>query len=102
MPKRKAQTELNGVNGHSNGAPKKEEMKGLGGTTDLPPADTSHTAQNAWSGPGPAAFDFRSQEPPNSPSLYSQANTDIFSSRRCSNNTYTFDARRDPKHNIVR
>jgi hypothetical protein len=37
-----------------------EETKGLNGTTDLPPADEHHTKVNAWSAPGPAAFDFRS------------------------------------------
>ncbi|KAH6670590.1 pyridoxal phosphate-dependent transferase [Halenospora varia] len=46
MPKRKA--------------PKGEDLNNLGGATDLPPANGNHTKQNAWSGPGPAAFDFRS------------------------------------------
>ncbi|TVY86615.1 Aldolase [Lachnellula willkommii] len=40
--------------------PKVEDTEGLNGTTDLPPADEHHTKQNAWSAPGPAAFDFRS------------------------------------------
>ncbi|KUJ08557.1 uncharacterized protein LY89DRAFT_629746 [Mollisia scopiformis] len=43
----------NGINGH-------KDLEGLGGTTDLPPADGPHKQQNAWSTPGPAAFDFRS------------------------------------------
>lgn len=43
----------NGINGH-------KDLDGLGGTTDLPPADGPHKQQNAWSSPGPAAFDFRS------------------------------------------
>lgn len=63
MAKRKAETELNGSKGHVNGAAKEvhgKDMKGLGGTTDLPPTDEVHTKHNAWSGPGPAAFDFRS------------------------------------------
>lgn len=39
-----------------------EEMKGLGGNEDMPHAkDGDGTKEfNAWSGPGPAAFDFRS------------------------------------------
>ncbi|TVY29750.1 Aldolase [Lachnellula hyalina] len=40
--------------------PKVEDTQGLNGTTDLPPTDEHHTKQNAWSAPGPAAFDFRS------------------------------------------
>jgi hypothetical protein len=65
MAKRKAENELNDSNGYENGnvssqAIKGEEMKGLGGTTDLPSTDEPHTKHNAWSGPGPAAFDFRS------------------------------------------
>ncbi|CZR53875.1 probable threonine aldolase [Phialocephala subalpina] len=43
----------NGINGQKG-------INGLGGTTDLPPADGPQKQQNAWSGPGPAAFDFRS------------------------------------------
>lgn len=43
----------NGINGQ-------KELNGLGGTTDLPPTDGPHKQQNAWSSPGPAAFDFRS------------------------------------------
>lgn len=70
MPKRRAETELNGSNGHGNGNRATRELngdalKGLGGTTDLPPTDEVHTKQNAWSGPGPAAFDFRSVFPIN-------------------------------------
>lgn len=37
-----------------------DEMKGLGGTTDLSPTPEPHHEINAWSGPGQAAFDFRS------------------------------------------
>lgn len=37
-----------------------DDLKGLNGATDLEPADGPHSTQNAWSGPGPAAFDFRS------------------------------------------
>ena len=44
MPKRKAQ----------------DQLKGLNGTTDIAPVDGPHSQQNAWSTPGPAAFDFRS------------------------------------------
>lgn len=47
----------------SNMPPKRKaevETEGLNGTTDLPPADEHHKKVNAWSGPGPAAFDFRS------------------------------------------
>jgi hypothetical protein len=65
MPKRKAEKALNGSNGHSNDNGTKEavngsDMKGLGGTTDLPPVDATQKKQSAWSGPGQAAFDFRS------------------------------------------
>lgn len=38
----------------------KEDLAGLGGTTDLQVRNGTHTKLNAWSGPGPAAFDFRS------------------------------------------
>ncbi|KAF8864391.1 hypothetical protein BDZ45DRAFT_614032 [Acephala macrosclerotiorum] len=48
-----ADSAQNGINGQ-------KELNGLGGTTDLPPADGPHKQQNAWSAPGPAAFDFRS------------------------------------------
>jgi hypothetical protein len=37
-----------------------ENVKGLNSATNSPPADGPHTKINAWSGPGPAAFDFRS------------------------------------------
>ncbi|EPE31495.1 PLP-dependent transferase [Glarea lozoyensis ATCC 20868] len=37
-----------------------EETKGLSGTSDLAPTQEQHKRINAWSGPGPAAFDFRS------------------------------------------
>ena len=37
-----------------------DDLKGLNGTTDLEPADGPLSKLNAWSGPGPAAFDFRS------------------------------------------
>lgn len=37
-----------------------DDLKGLGGTTDLPPTSAPHHEINAWSGPGQAAFDFRS------------------------------------------
>jgi hypothetical protein len=37
-----------------------EKTEGLSGTSDLPPAEEQHKKINAWSGPGPAAFDFRS------------------------------------------
>ncbi len=37
-----------------------EELRGLGGATDLLATSRHHEEQNAWSGPGPAAFDFRS------------------------------------------
>ena len=63
MAERKAETALNDSKGHVNGAAKEihgEDVKGLGGTTDLPPTDEAPTKLNAWSGPGPAAFDFRS------------------------------------------
>jgi hypothetical protein len=52
-----------------------EETKGLSGTSDLAPAEENHKKINAWSGPGPAAFDFRSMFQnlllsfPDSPSL---------------------------------
>ena len=70
MLKRKAGSELDSSNGHTNGkgATQQLNMKGLDGTTDLPPMDEIHAKQNAWSGPGPAAFDFRSTS---LPSLYS-------------------------------
>jgi hypothetical protein len=35
-------------------------LNGLNGTTGLSPAEASQKQINAWSGPGPAAFDFRS------------------------------------------
>jgi len=38
-----------------------EDLKGLNGTIGLPPADGPHKKINAWSAPGPAAFDFRSK-----------------------------------------
>jgi threonine aldolase len=47
----------------------KEDLIGLGGNEDLPARNGTHTKQNAWSGPGPAAFDFRST----SPTLFSMA-----------------------------
>lgn len=53
MTSEQPQQAQNGVNSH-------KDLNGLGGTTDLPPAAGPHTQQNAWSGPGPAAFDFRS------------------------------------------
>jgi len=31
--------------------------------TDVAATNGNHTQQNAWSGPGPAAFDFRSTSP---------------------------------------
>ncbi|KAJ8070877.1 hypothetical protein OCU04_001237 [Sclerotinia nivalis] len=37
-----------------------DDLKGLGGTTDLSPTPEPHHEINAWSGPGQAAFDFRS------------------------------------------
>jgi hypothetical protein len=37
-----------------------ENVEGLNGATNGPPAAGPHTKINAWSGPGPAAFDFRS------------------------------------------
>ncbi|PQE04349.1 Threonine aldolase protein [Rutstroemia sp. NJR-2017a BBW] len=36
------------------------DLQGLGGTEDLSPTPEPHHKINAWSGPGPAAFDFRS------------------------------------------
>lgn len=45
-----------------------DEMVGLGGTTDLPTRNGNHEMpQTAWSGPGPAAFDFRSTSPTTPP-----------------------------------
>ena len=41
----------------------KEGLEGLNGTTGLPPAEESQIKVNAWSAPGPAAFDFRSGFP---------------------------------------
>lgn len=38
-----------------------KDLDGLNGTTGTPPAPRPHHEQNAWSGPGPAAFDFRSK-----------------------------------------
>jgi hypothetical protein len=38
-----------------------KEMNGLNGLTGLGPAEGEHNKQNAWAGPGPAAFDFRSE-----------------------------------------
>lgn len=46
-----------------------EETKGLSGTSDLGPTKEQHKKINAWSGPGPAAFDFRSM--PNETFLHS-------------------------------
>jgi hypothetical protein len=37
-----------------------ENVEGLNGAINGPPAAAPHTKINAWSGPGPAAFDFRS------------------------------------------
>jgi threonine aldolase len=38
-----------------------KEMNGLNGPTGLEPAEGERKKQNAWAGPGPAAFDFRSE-----------------------------------------
>jgi hypothetical protein len=40
---------------------KSEDLKGLNGTIGIEPAQGQHTLQSAWAGPGPAAFDFRSE-----------------------------------------
>lgn len=40
--------------------PVQEKVEGLNGTASVPAADGQHIKINAWSGPGPAAFDFRS------------------------------------------
>jgi hypothetical protein len=37
-----------------------ENVEGLNGTANFPPAGGQYVEINAWSGPGPAAFDFRS------------------------------------------
>jgi hypothetical protein len=42
---------------------KSEELGGSNGTTDIEPAHGQHRELNAWSTPGPAAFDFRSIPP---------------------------------------
>lgn len=41
----------------------KEGSEGLNSTTGLPPAEESQKKVNAWTAPGPAAFDFRSELP---------------------------------------
>ena len=38
-----------------------EDLRGLNGTTGIAPTNEPHRKENAWSGPGPAAFDFRSK-----------------------------------------
>jgi threonine aldolase len=40
-----------------------EDMKGLNGTTGIEATSGEHKERNAWAGPGPAAFDFRSEYP---------------------------------------
>ncbi|RDL38369.1 PLP-dependent transferase [Venustampulla echinocandica] len=37
-----------------------DDLKGLNGASGLVPTDEPHKKRNAWSAPGPAAFDFRS------------------------------------------
>jgi len=74
-----------------------EELKGLGGTTGLLATSIHHEKQNAWSGPGPAAFDFRSMS-----SLFfklsCEAQKMLMYPRRCSDNPNSVHARRHPEY----
>ena len=40
-----------------------DDVNSLNGATSLPPINGARPLQNAWSGAGPAAFDFRSEFP---------------------------------------
>ncbi|KAM3074862.1 hypothetical protein ACMFMG_008275 [Clarireedia jacksonii] len=64
-PYHQLRTQLNSsTRAYSKMADRKEintnDLQGLGGTEDISATSEPHQKINAWSGPGPAAFDFRS------------------------------------------
>ncbi|KAA8573816.1 hypothetical protein EYC84_005372 [Monilinia fructicola] len=65
-----------------------DDLKGLGGTTDLSPTPEPHREINAWSGPGQAAFDFRSDvvTTPTKSMLTAIQNTTLFDDKSPSMN----------------
>jgi len=78
----------------------KEDLTAPGTTTDLQAMDSGHAKQTAWSGPGPAAFDFRSK----SFLLLVRARQRMYAntSRRCGNHPHPLHARCDSEYNPSR
>lgn len=76
-----------------------DDLVGLGGTTDLPTRNGNHEMpQTAWSGPGPAAFDFRST-PHQAPSSKRQR---LMQTRRCSDDPHAIYAGSRAEHHSPR
>jgi hypothetical protein len=79
-----------------------ENVAVVNGATKNPPAAGTYTKINVWSGPGPAAFDFRSMFFSIFGFSLLQDKLILTFSRRCSDYPNPLHARRDPKHNPPR